>query len=67
MENKKGTAIGVPNYENMKMNDKMILVEQLQMLIDTYAMQTSESKKDVAMSIFAKVVEYEAIDKSTSD
>lgn len=49
------------------MDDKMILVEQLQMLIDMYAMQTSESKKDVAVSIFAKVVEYEVIDKSTSD
>jgi hypothetical protein len=51
----------------MKMDDKMILVEQLQMLIDTYTMQTSESKKDVAVSILAKLVEYEAIDKSTSD
>lgn len=49
------------------MDDKMILVEQLQMLIDTYTMQTSESKKDVAVSILAKLIEYEAIDKSTSD
>ncbi|MEL4243364.1 hypothetical protein [Shewanella xiamenensis] len=38
------------------MNDKMILVEQMQMLVDLYAVQTNEKHKDLAVLIIAQVL-----------
>ncbi|MCS6158417.1 MULTISPECIES: hypothetical protein [Shewanella] len=38
------------------MNEKMILVEQMQMLVDLYAVQTNEKQKDLAVLIIAQVL-----------
>lgn len=38
------------------MNENMILVEQMQMLVDLYTMQTNENQKDLTVSIMAQVL-----------
>lgn len=38
------------------MDEKALLVEQIQMLVDLYAIQTNEKKKDLAVLIIAQVL-----------
>ncbi|WP_338725681.1 hypothetical protein V8687_18205 [Shewanella baltica] len=38
------------------MDDKALLVEQMQMLVDLCALQSSEIKKDMALSIMSMVL-----------
>lgn len=38
------------------MDEKALLVEQMQMLVDLYAVQTNEKQKDLAVLIIAQVL-----------
>lgn len=46
----------VCRIEKKKMDEKALLVEQMQMLVDLYAIQTNEKKKDLAVLIIAQVL-----------
>lgn len=46
----------VCQIEKNKMDEKALLVEQIQMLVDLYTMQTNENQKDLTVSIMAQVL-----------
>lgn len=46
----------VCQIEKNKMDEKALLVEQMQMLVDLYTMQTNENKKDLTLLIMAQVL-----------
>lgn len=46
----------VCQIEKNKMDEKALLVEQMQMLVDLYTMQTNENQKDLTVLIMAQVL-----------
>lgn len=53
----------VCQIEKNKMDEKALLVEQMQMLVDLYTMQTNDKGKDLAVLIIAQVLAHHQQDE----